>query len=414
VLVALAVLLWQSLRSNAPLSEQSVESHGLAGVLPQWSVMDKAPTSIQVSLDRVPTRVEGDWLRALAHSGSKVLWSGDLPALMIAAQPVASPAGGMSVRVTAPTNANLVISDDVGVVDSLRVANAGAQLSLRSRTDRVFASVNGSEASVATTDSVRLGKVLVIGNAGWETKFVTAALEEEGWKVDAFIRVAPQVEVTQGAIASIDTSRYSAVVALDEAASVYADRIVQFARSGGGVVLTSASAAIDGLSALRSGAANRVSSEAAAIQASGSITLANIPLAPITGLVSDVVPLEKRGTGVAVAARRIVAGRAVQLGYEDTWRWRMAGAPDAVRDHRMWWSNLIASVAYAPRIQHTVNPTAEAAPLASFVAAVGPESRATTSINTTGNVQRWAVWLFLLISVVLLAEVASRRLRGAR
>jgi hypothetical protein len=253
----------------------------------------------------------------------------------------------------------------------------------------------------------------VIGNAAWETKFVTAALEEEGWKVDAFIHVAPQVDVTQGAIASIDTSRYSAVVAVDEAAAPYADRIAQFARSGGGVVLTPQAAATDALASLRSGAANRVSSEDASIQASGSVNLANLPLAPITSLRADAVPLEKRGSGVAVAARRVFAGRVAQLGYEDTWRWRMAGAPDAVRDHRLWWSNIVASVAYAPRISRTINEGADAAPLASFVAAVGPSSSASSASNAAANVQRWPMWLFLLIAVALLAETASRRLRGA-
>src|SRR6185503_15174723 len=115
-------------------------------------------------------------------------------------------------------------------------------------------------ASTIPRDSVMLHKVLVIGDAGWESKFVVAALEEAGWKVDAFIRVAPTVDVTQGSAAVIDTARYSAVVALDGAASPYASRIIEFARTGGGVVLAPPAASLDAMAALRAGAVGRANS----------------------------------------------------------------------------------------------------------------------------------------------------------
>jgi hypothetical protein len=418
VIVLLAFLLWQSVRRPREAPERNVESRMLAGVLPEWTRLATAPHRIDIRLDSVPSPLERDWLRALAATGSIVSWSGNLPGVMVALQPVASPGGGIRARVAAPDGSTVVMGDDVGAVDTVRAENAGAQLVLPSRTGRLDVRVDGSRASTVQRDSVRPGKVLVIGNAGWETKFVVAALEEEGWKLDAFIRVAPLVEVTQGSIASIDTSRYSAVVALDDAVSPYANRIVEFARSGGGVVLSPAAASLESLSPLRSGSVNRVTSETVAIQASGAVSLANLPLAPISALRNDAVPLEKRGSSVAVAARRFVAGRALQLGYEDTWRWRMGGGANGMGDHRAWWTTLVSSVAYAPRIpiapKIVTTDEADDAPVADLVAAIGPAGAQAGGANIGRNPADLTAWLFTVLSLLLLGEVASRRLRGTR
>ncbi len=415
VIVVLAVMLWESLRKQPDAGNPDVTARGLAGVLPNWSTLSSAPSRIHVQLDSVPSSLERAWLRALAGAGSGVTWSGDLPALMIGAPPVASPTGGIRARIAAPGGSTVVLGDDVGVVDTVRAANAGAALTLNSAAGSLTARVNGSVASTIPRDSVMLHKVLVIGDAGWESKFVVAALEEGGWKVDAFIRVAPGVVVTQGSAAVIDTSRYSAVVGLDGAASSYASRIIEFARSGGGVVLSPQAAALDALAPLRSGAVGSAASEARAIQASGSVNLATLALAPITLLRSDAIPLEKRGAAVAIAARRIGAGRALQFGYEDTWRWRMGGSEGAVRDHRVWWTGLVSSVAYAPRVPRALDATTvDEAPMASLVAAIGLGTSAGAMANAARNSSHWMAWLFLLLSFALIGEVASRRLRGAR
>jgi len=415
LIAVLAGLLWQSLRQQPEAGNPDVSARRLTGALPNWSTLSKAPGRVHVQLDSVPSSLERAWLRALAGSGSSVTWSGDLPALMIGAQPVASPTGGIRTRIAAPSGSAVVMGDDVGVVDTVRAANAGAALTLNSAAGNLTARVNGSVASTMPRDSVMLHKVLVIGDAGWESKFVVAALEEGGWKVDAFIRVAPGVDVTQGSAAVIDTSRYSAVVALDGAASPYANRIVEFARSGGGVVLSPQAAALDALTSLRAGAVGGAPSEARAIQASGSVNLATLALAPITSLRSDAIPLDKRGGAVAIAARRIGAGRALQFGYEDTWRWRMGGSEGAVRDHRVWWTGLVSSVAYAPRTPRAVAATqVDEAPLAQLVAAIGPGSPSAAMANTASNPSHWTAWLFLLLSLGVIVEIASRRLRGAR
>jgi hypothetical protein len=413
VIAILAGLLWQSLHEQPAAVNPDVSGRGLAGVLPQWSTLSRAPGRIHVQLDNVPSPTERAWLRALAGSGSSVTWSGDLPALMIGAQPVASPTGGIRARIAAPSESAVVMGDDVGVVDTVRAQNAGATLILSSAAGQLNARVKGSVASTIPHDSVMLNKVLVIGDAGWESKFVVAALEEEGWKVDAFIRVAPGVEVTQGSAAPIDTSRYSAVVALDGAASSYANRIVEFVRSGGGVVLSPQAAAVDGMAPLRTGAVSGATSEGRAIQASGSVNLSTLSLAPIASLRGDAVPLEKRGSAVAIAARRINAGRALQLGYEDTWRWRMSGSDGSVRDHRMWWTGLLSSVAYAPRVPRSLATSlVDEAPMASLVAAIGPPVEESNIANLATSESHWMIWLFLLVSLALLGEIASRRMRG--
>ena len=415
VIVALAALLWRSLHKHPTAGSPDVRANGIGGALPEWSALSRAPGRIHVQLDIVPSPLERAWLHALAGAGSIVTWSGDLPPLMIGAQPVASPVGGVKASVSAPSGSAVVLGDDVGVLDTIRLETAGAVVVLGSADGRLTARVKGSVASTVQRDSVVLHKILVIGEAGWEAKFVVAALEEEGWKVDAFIRVAPGVDVTQGSPAVIDTSRYSAIVALDGAASPYASRIIEFARSGGGVVLSPEAVLLDAMAPLRAGVVGRAASEGRAIRANSAVSRATLALVPITLLRGDAVPLEKRGGAVAIAARRVGAGRALQIGYEDTWRWRMGGSEAAVRDHRVWWTGLVSSVANAPHVSRGAETTpVDEAPMASLVAAIGPGAPAGVMANFARNPSHWMVWLFLLLSFGLIGEVASRRLRGAR
>ena len=412
VIAALAILLWQSFEKPEGDGRAQVRSRMTAGALTSWSRSPTAPASIHVEMEKTPSRLERDWLAALRASGSSVSWSGDLPALMIEAQPVASPLGGVRVRVSAPTNTTLEVADEAGVIDTIQPAGAGASLVVASVIGNVVARAGRATATTVPRDSVNLRRLLVIGSAGWESKFVVAALEESGWKVDAFIRVAPGVEVTQGAIASIDTARYSAVVAVDNSVTPYAERLVTFARSGGGVVLTPAAAGVPALSSLRSGGIGDASAPAQVANASGSITRGTLVMAPIVQPRSDAVPLERRSGALAVAARRFGAGRVLQSGYEDTWRWRMAGAESSVRDHRDWWTELVSSVAYAPRVALASTTGIDDAPVADLVSALGLPIALGDALPRGSSLSHWAAWLFALLGFALIAEVASRRLRG--
>lgn len=414
VIVVLMVMLWQSLQEQADSGGETVMTRGIGGALADWSALGKAPGIIHFELNTVPPPLERAWVGALAGAGSAVTWRGDLPAVMIDAQPIASPTGGTRVFVAAPRGSSVVIGDEVGAIDTVQTQSAGAALAVGSAAGPLTASVDGSTASTIQRDEVVVHNLLVIGGAGWESKFVVAALEEEGWTVDTFIRVAPGVDVTQGLAALIDTSRYSAVVALDGAASPYANRIIAFERAGGGVVLTPQAASLDAMTPLRVGALGRVTPGARAIQSGGSASLATLPLAPITSLRSDAIPIERRAGAVAVAARRIDAGRTLQLGYEDTWRWRMGGGDGAVGDHRLWWTGVVSSVAHAPGVSRTtVTTPTDQAPLLGLVAAIGPRPSARTTGNVSGKQSSWMAWLFVLLALGLIGEVASRRLRGA-
>ncbi|MFL5640179.1 MAG: hypothetical protein ACJ78M_12470 [Gemmatimonadaceae bacterium] len=412
VIAALVALLWQSLHEQTYPVTRSINARAVSRPsLEQWSKTPKPAATIRVQLDSVPSPLERTWLRALAGAGSSVTWSGNLPPLMIEAEPVSAPTGGTRLLVATPGGSSVVVSDDVGVIDTVAAKSVGAALTLNSVMGSLRARVNGSVASTIPRDSVALHKVLLIGNADWESKFVAAALEEEGWKVDAFIRVAPTVDVTQGSPAVIDTSRYSAVIALDDAASPYANRINAFARMGGGVVLAPDAASLDAMAPLRAGSIGRTSTDARALQASGSVNLATLSFTPILSLRADAVALGKRAGVTAVAARRFIAGRVIQLGYEDTWRWRMGGADEAVRDHRIWWTGLVSSVAYAPRITRSA-PASDDAPLANLVAALGasaPGSQRSGPVTES----TWSFWLFVLFTTGLIGEIVSRRLRGA-
>jgi hypothetical protein len=276
--------------------------------------------------------------------------------------------------------------------------------------------------STVPRDSLVLRKVLVIGSAGWESKFVVAALEEEGWKVDALIRVAPSAEVAQGTPTTIDTSRYSAVIALDRTASPYARRIVEFVSAGGGVVLGKEATSVEGLAEIRAGMVPEGGAKSAgrAIASAGSITPADLAYTPIKFLRGDAAAIERRGEGVAIAARRTGAGRVIQLGYEDTWRWRMGGSADAVREYRLWWTRLVSSVAHGARLpraqsarsDYETNPDDEA-PLAGLVAAIGPSTPSARLASLSHSASSSLAILFALLVMGLFGEVLSRRMRGA-
>src|SRR5205809_137868 len=61
----------------------------------------------------------------------------------------------------------------------------------------------------------------------------------------------------------------------------------------------------------------------------GSISLSSLSYLPILSIKQDAIPIEKRAGAIVTAARRFGAGRVVQPGYLDTWRWRMSGDDNA-------------------------------------------------------------------------------------
>ena len=411
-MAALATLVWRATRPPAE-SGVDVARGDLRSVLARWTV---APArAMRVTLDAAPDPRTRDWLRALSRSGGSVHWSASRPivAAAVAAEPAAEPNGATRVRLASAAGEPVSVADDAGALDTLP-RGGPAELELAAVAGAVHASGATFHATTDARDSVVLRPVLVLGAAGWESKFTIAALEERGWRVASRVRVAPNIEVTQGPLGTIDTSRYAAVVALDSTAASSATEIARYARTGGGVILAGNSARIGRFGAIAPG---RVSARVAGV--AGAVASAT----PRTGLggfpvalpSADAVVLESRDGVAMIAARRVDAGRVMQVGYDESWRWRMAGGDEGAAAHREWWSRLLAAVAYTPLVPRNSGVIAvDETPLASLVDALGPATPSTDRLAPRPDSGRVTWILFTLIVASLLAEWTSRRLRGAR
>lgn len=414
-IVLLAWMLWLAVDRDRADRVESAGSAALPSSLAKWSTTGVAPDRIAVRLDSTPSPTSRDWLAALRGAGSEVAWSGDLAPAGVEVQPVRSPRGGYTALTAARNGAPVIISDEVGPIDTADASRGGSAFTIPSATGIVSATSGRSTARVSLPGPVSLKRLLVLGNAGWETKFAVLALEEDGWKVDASMYVAPGVTVTQGAVSQIDTSRYSAVIALDGSAASRAGDIARYVASGGGLVIAGSAASIEGLSALRAGSPGRLEAPEALSAEAGSTTLSSLPVIPVASLRSDAIALDRRGAAVAVAARRHGAGRVIQTGYLDTWRWRMSGGDKSNDAHRAWWTKAVASAAYAGMgVPVATAEQLSAAPLAHLVESLGPSTRVSPQSLTsaTGAISLWL--LFGLLAASLLGEWASRRLRGMR
>jgi hypothetical protein len=411
-LLLLAALLLRALRNDTRV-ERPLTSDGsdLAANLPRWS-SEANSRAIHVILDTAPGDTALAWLAALRRAGSDVSWSGSVPRLAISVERLNDPAGGAQISVAADSGSTVVIGDAAGPVDSVRVTGAGALLRVPILAGPAWARIGKQQARAAPPDEPVPGRVLVLGAAGWESRFVIRALEESGWRVEARLRVGPQALVKQGPATPPDTARYAVVVVLDSTAADLAQAIVRFARQGGGVILAGRSAEPG---ALREIAAGGVGSRVAAQNASFSQDEPRKALAfwPVESLRKGAVPIERRGGGIAAAARRLTTGRVIQVGYDESWRWRMQGGERGIAAHRAWWSALVGGAAMRRAEPVESSDGAAAAPLAHLVARLG-EPREPPESQSRGPVGPMLdAWLAAALALSLLVEWASRRFRGA-
>jgi hypothetical protein len=411
-LAALAALLWRAVRPVAP-GDVDVARGDMRVALDRWTL--SAPAEMRVILDATPDASTRDWLRALARAGGSVRWSASRPmtAAAVAAEPAAEPNGVTRVRLASAAGEAVSIGDDAGIIDTLPRGGA-TELELATVAGTIRATGATFTAMTDARDSLVLRPVLVLGAAGWESKFTVAALEERGWRVASRVRVAPNIEVTQGPLGTIDTARYAAVVVLDSTAASLGPDIARYARAGGGVILGGAAARVGTIAAVApGGVARRVAGVAGAVASASPRT--GLAAYPIASPRRDAVVLESRDGSVMVAARRVDAGRVIQVGYDETWRWRMGGGGEAALAHREWWSRLVAAVAYAPLVPRASAPSAlDETPLASLIDALGPAAPLDSRLVPRTNDARITWTLFALVVASLLAEWTSRRLRGAR
>ncbi|HYD53960.1 MAG TPA: hypothetical protein VEA99_15090, partial [Gemmatimonadaceae bacterium] len=253
----------------------------------------------------------------------------------------------------------------------------------------------------------------VLGRPSWETRFVAAALEEAGWSVALRVPVAPGQVVQQGD-AALDTAHVGAVVALDSSAAPLAASIARFVRAGGGLVATaSAVRGVPAIAALAPGGTGRAIAASLA-EVGDAVDRRALALVAVAPLDADAVALERRDGAVALAARRVGTGRVVQVGYDETWRWRMSGGDSGVVAHRRWWSSLVAGVARAPVVRRADAGVPDPAPLAALVEALGPPRARPASSLASARFASPGAGVLAAILALLLVEWFSRRLRGAR
>jgi hypothetical protein len=251
--------------------------------------------------------------------------------------------------------------------------------------------------------------IVVIGAASWEGKFIASALEERGWPVIAKFSVAPNVDVMQGVATTLDTAHVAALIAIDSLIASQAGAVEQFVRAGGGLVLAGPSSMSPALRSLLPGSLGTRTRPT--LLPADTMRLGSTGFYPVSALNPGGVLLERRRDGIALAARRVGAGRVLQVGYDDSWRWRMAGAPGSERAHREWWSKVVGSVAYVPaRLSRAAN--AESAPLARLVDRLGPPQPPPIAASSRGPVDKRL--LLAIIMTLLIIEWGSRRLRGLR
>jgi hypothetical protein len=347
-----------------------------------------------------------DWLAALGRAGVPVTWSGAPPGALLSAEAVAGPGAGARVEVAAPAGTIVHIRDTASEIARVRVADLGATVTTPMIVGSIAADAGGQVMAIAAPDTSLTRAVLVVGVAGWEGKFIVAALEESGWPVVTRFSVAPGVDVSGGA-APLDTGHFAVMIALDSTVQTTTAALERFVRSGGGLVLVGNAAAGSHVSDLAVGTVGARTRPP--VEANDTIRLGTTGFYPVTRLSVDAVALDRRRDGVAVAARRVGAGRVAQIGYDDTWRWRMAGGTGAEQAHRAWWRRVVASVAYTSVVPGNID-VAAAAPLAHLVDRLGA-AQAPPPARDGGTDPRL---LLSLIAILLLIEWTSRRLRGLR
>jgi hypothetical protein len=409
---AFGLIGWLLGDSVIPSTPRTLDRATGADVATRLAAWTRAPatTALHGVLPNTPDGWVVDWLAALRHSNHAVSWSGSPPALAVAVEALSDPNGGVRIDVAAPQGSTVVLHDRGGAIDSARVVGFGASVVTPIAIGSITARLGAEHAVAAEPEAVSARSIVVIGVAGWEGKFIVSALEEQGWPVIAKFSVAPNVDVAQGAIATLDTSRVAAIIAIDSLVQSQAAAVERFVRSGGGLVLAGPSSLSPALRSLAPGSLGARTRPA--LQASDTMRLGSTGFYPVAALNAGGIALDRRSDGIALAARRVGAGRVLQVGYDDSWRWRMAGAQGSERAHREWWSRIVSAVAYVPTPARPATIGSESAPLARLIDRLGPPQTAPAWQGSRNPLDERI--LLTAIMILLIAEWGSRRLRGLR
>lgn len=400
------------LRLEAVLRGVAVAALAAALLISLWRALRPAPEEapIVARFDGAPSPDVRDSLAAVQRAGHRVQWSGSVGAVAAAVEPLREPGGRWLVSVVA--DSATALADSLGTLDSL--PTGAGTLRTDALRGRLQAVTTAATATLTPPGAVSLRRVLVLGRAGWESRFVVAALEEAGWVVDARLTLGRDRDVRQGT-ATPDASRHAAIVVLDTASlRRESTAVLRALRSGTGVLLAG-EAALAPVPAMRTVTGATVSGreDPHARSFEGVEPQDALTLLALAARSPDAAVIERRDDTPAVVARRVGAGRVIQVGYTDTWRWRMLGEGRAPAEHRAFWSRLVGLAAAAEIAMPMTDPLAPAdpAPRAALVQALG-EPNADAPTGST-RAPRLPAWLGLLLLAALLGEWASRRARGA-
>lgn len=289
----------------------------------------------------------------------------DAPARAVAGRAAAIP---FRVRAEAAESVTVRLSDETGVLDSVRVRTDGAgqaAAAFRVRPPRAgwrewTVEAGGRTAATgAWVDSAGPPRVLVrMGFPGWESKFVVRALEESGAVVETAKDLGRGLMVGQGgggAVTPERLARFDAAVVLDGAPVSEAERraLADWAARGGGVLVTGDRAGMPAIGVVRD------DGEATGVNGTGIRWTAppEVATLPADRVASSAAPFDALAAGSALAAaatqggilalRPLGRGRAAALALTETWRWRMEAG--RVAEHREFWRALVDWLASAPR-----------------------------------------------------------------
>ena len=421
--VAMALLLWRFITPDR--ARRDVVRVGISGRLDASlsALMRSASDTIDVQIQSAPDARARAALRALRGSGRVVQLTSDrvLNPVAVSAEEEWRAIGGTRVQMVGADSSAVVITDAAGTVDSMTLSLDGAL----SRTGPVQGTLRvGSRIARATSAPLfarapQAARVLVLGEATWESRFLVAALEESGWSVDAAVSLSPKVTVTQGSARVPSPERHSIVVVLPGTPPPALAALPGFVRNGGGLVIVGAAARSAGLASLRAGRPG-ATAEGEVGAESGTDARHGLELVPVGALADGGVALERRDGQIAVAARRVGAGRVVQVGYENSWLWRMAGNDDAPAAHRRWWNTILSGVVplSAPirRVQlDAEHDTVDAAPVAALARDLAVPVVRASSVTTMSRSLVASLdprWLLALAVLSLVASWTLRRWRG--
>ncbi len=419
-LLCMLLLAW---RLFLPRQDRTVTATVAATGMLDQSVLAllRAPRdTIDVTLDGIPDARTRAILRALRGSGHTLRLAAPkaLAAVAVSAEQEWRASGGTRLQVVSSDPARQVVADAAGLIDSIGIDSTG--VATRAGPLQGALQVGRAAASPLASTAPIEARVLVLGAATWESRFLIAALEESGWPVDAAMVLSPKVTIMQGPARLPSRARHAIVVLLPGAPASAVALLPAFVRSGGGLVIVGGAARAAGLASVRAGAPGSTLSGEAGAEASDQ-PRHGLDLVPITVLADGSVPLESRDGRVALAARRLGAGRVIQVGYDNSWLWRMGGNDESPVAHRRWWTALLSGIVSqrAPVSAVVTTPehdTLDAAPLAALARDLGlPEIRAASTVRSPSPSAVSALdprWLLTLALITLVSSWALRRWRG--